>query len=176
MSTRCYSGEREVAAIDPRNRGMAYGDGLFETMRVHDGGLPLWPRHLARLREGAQRLGIGLPDVPFIEARITEMIGATDAGVLKLLLTRGEGGRGYAPPADAQPVWLLALHPLPAVPGHGLRLRWCDMRLASRQRATNSTTPASPAACAWRSSRPSHFNGGSSRSPGAVDGCQVASK
>ncbi len=132
MSTRCYSGEREVAAIDPRNRGMAYGDGLFETMRVHDGGLPLWPRHLARLREGAQRLGIGLPDVPFIEARITEMIGATDAGVLKLLLTRGEGGRGYAPPADAQPVWLLALHPLPAVPGHGLRLRWSDMRLASQ--------------------------------------------
>ena len=101
MTSAAYIGAERVNAVSFANRGLAYGDGLFETMRVHRGVLPLWPRHLARLREGATRLGIGLPDVAFIESRIAEMIGGTDAGVLKLLLTRGDGGRGYAPPGAA---------------------------------------------------------------------------
>lgn len=132
MSARMFSGEREVAAIDPGNRGLAYGDGVFETMRVHRGVLPLWPRHQARLRGGAQRLGIALPASDFIEARIAEAIAGCGAGVLKLLLTRGEGGRGYAPPPAAVPAWMLSLHPLPAAPGRGLRLRWCETRLAAQ--------------------------------------------
>lgn len=119
-----------VDAVSPANRGLAYGDGLFETMRVHGGALPLWPRHLARLRTGAQRLGIPLPDPAFIEARIAEVSGGVDAGVLKLLLTRGDGGRGYAPPVDAQPAWVLALHPLPPVSAASLRLHACETRLA----------------------------------------------
>jgi 4-amino-4-deoxychorismate lyase len=51
--------------------------------------------------------------------------------VLKLVVTRGGGGRGYAPPADAEPTWVLSWHPLP--PSHrpgGLVLRWCDARIA----------------------------------------------
>lgn len=132
MNARMFSGEREVEGIAPGDRGLAYGDGLFETIRVHGGTLPLWPRHLARLREGAARLGIRLPEIAFIEARIADIIDGRDAGVLKLLLTRGEGGRGYAPPADAVPSWMLSLHPLPASPAAGFRLQWCDTRLASQ--------------------------------------------
>lgn len=130
MSVRIFHGEREVAGIDPANRGLAYGDGLFETMRVHRGALPLWPRHLARLCDGAQRLGIALPSIAFIESRIAELAAGHDTGVLKLLLTRGEGGRGYAPPTDAKSVWMLSLHALPTSPTPGLRLRWCETRLA----------------------------------------------
>lgn len=130
MMSASYLGRERVGGVTAANRGLAYGDGLFETMRVHRGALPLWPRHLARLRDGAQRLGIGLPDMAFIEARMAEMIGGVDACVLKLLLTRGDGGRGYAPPADAQPVWQLSLHPLPAMPTAGLRLHACELRLA----------------------------------------------
>lgn len=125
-----FSGVTRSTELSISNRGLAYGDGLFETMRVHGGELPLWPRHLARLREGAQRLGIGLPEPAFIEARIADMIAGVDAGVVKLLLTRGNGGRGYAPPADAQPVWTLALHPLPPPASVGLRLHACELRLA----------------------------------------------
>lgn len=132
MTTRCFSGQSEVAGVDPRNRGLAYGDGVFETMRVHRGGVPLWPRHLARLREGARRLGLALPPFDFMEARIADAIGGCGAGVLKLLLTRGAGGRGYAPPTDAPPAWLLSLHPLPASHHSGLRLQWCDTRLAGQ--------------------------------------------
>ena len=132
MSARLFRGVREVACIDPGNRGLAYGDGLFETMRLHRGALPLWPRHLARLRAGALRLGIELPDIDFIEARIAELATGHDAGAVKLLLNRGDGGRGYAPPADVDPVWVLSGHPLPAGIRGGLRLHWCQTRLASQ--------------------------------------------
>ena len=32
------------------DRGLHYGQGLFETMRLSGGELPLWPRHRARVR------------------------------------------------------------------------------------------------------------------------------
>ena len=130
MQPAMYSGRQWLDAIAIANRGLNYGDGLFETMRVHCGELPLWPRHRARLQEGAARLGIVLPDSSFIQARIEECIANVDAGVLKLLVTRGDGGRGYAPPADVDPVWALSLHPLPRVISTGLRLHVCETRLA----------------------------------------------
>lgn len=132
MSVRIFRGECEVIGIDPANRGLAYGDGLFETMRVHRGEVPLWPRHFARLRDGAERLGIALPPVGSIEAAIVDACAGRGAGVVKLLLTRGEGGRGYAPPTGVATTWLLALHALPAPPVAGLRLLWCETRLASQ--------------------------------------------
>ena len=132
MSVRIFNGESEVSAIDPGNRGMNYGDGLFETLRVHRGALPLWPRHLARLREGAARLGIAMPATDVIEARMAETVAGRDAGVLKLLLVRGNGGRGYAPAPDADAMWMLSLHPLPASTPPGLRLHWCETRLGSQ--------------------------------------------
>ncbi len=126
-----YMGRDRVERISLTNRGLNYGDGVFETMRVHHGVLPLWPRHLARLRAGAQRLGIALPDVAFIEARLHELCAGVDAGVIKLLLTRGDGGRGYAPSADAPPVWVLSLHPLPPKQA-ALQLHTCNTRLATQ--------------------------------------------
>lgn len=132
MSTRLFRGEHAVAGIAPGNRGLAYGDGLFETVRVHRGALPLWPRHRARLREGAGRLGIALPDGAFLEAQLAGLADGCEAGVLKLVITRGEGGRGYAPAPDAAPSWMMALHPLPHSPADGLRLQWSTLRLASQ--------------------------------------------
>lgn len=129
MTSAAYLGRDRLDAVSIANRGLNYGDGVFETMRVHRSELPLWPQHLARLQQGAGRLEIAMPDVHFIEARIADMVSAVDAGVLKLLLTRGEGGRGYAPPSDAVPTWTLSLLPLPRVQA-ALRVHPCDTRLA----------------------------------------------
>jgi 4-amino-4-deoxychorismate lyase len=53
--------------------------------------------------------------------------------VLKLLVSRGGGTRGYAPAADVEPIWLLSRHALPpTMPADGLRARWCETRLASQ--------------------------------------------
>lgn len=124
-----FAGEGRIERLSPANRGFAYGDGLFETMRVYQGTLPLWPQHLARLRVGAQRLGVTLPDAAFMQAQIAAMLEGVGAAVLKLLVTRGDGGRGYAPAADATPVWALSLHPLPVVQTD-LRLHHCEITLA----------------------------------------------
>lgn len=131
MTYRLFEGGRVAAAVSPAHRGIAYGDGLFETMRVHDGGVPLLERHLARLFGGAERLGITLPERQRMEGEIEALVRDRPPGVLKLVLTRGGAGRGYAPDPDAPCLWQLSLHELPAAPpAQGLALRWCDTRLA----------------------------------------------
>ncbi len=134
MNVRIFSGETAVDAFPPDDRGLAYGDGLFETMRVHAGRVPLWPRHCERLHRGAQQLAMPLPRMSTVEAQIEDVIDGCDAGVLKLLATRGSGGRGYSPPGEPTPTWMLALHPLPAMPAQGVRLHWCETRLAMQPR------------------------------------------
>lgn len=117
------------------DRGVAYGDGLFETVLVRDGVAPLWERHLARLARGCQALGIPMPERDRLEAPLGEA--GEGLLVLKLLLTRGSGGRGYAPPTAPAPRlrWRLA----PFTPGEarwreGVRVRHCRLRLGIQPR------------------------------------------
>lgn len=110
-------------------RGLAYGDGLFETMRAVDGAIPWWPAHRARLHAGAERLRMALPPARALDDALAHMLAQRPDGVIKLILVRGSGERGYAPPAGAAPVWLLSAGAAPA-PAGALRLRWCDTRLS----------------------------------------------
>jgi 4-amino-4-deoxychorismate lyase len=112
------------------DRGQAYGDGLFETMRVHRGEVPWWDAHWARLALGAQRLRIALPAQERVRARAAELLADGDDRVLKLLVVRGGNARGYAPQAGAETHWTLERHPLPPVAPGALRLHWCETRLA----------------------------------------------
>ena len=131
MTTRIFIGTTSVDAVPADDRGLGYGDGLFETMRVHRGAVPWWEAHWTRLALGARRLRMHLPDRGLVEAQATELFADDGDGVLKLIVTRGSGGRGYAPPVDATPTWVLSRHPLPPPPRMGgLVLRWCDTRLA----------------------------------------------
>ena len=126
---RLFEGARRVDAIAPDDRALAYGDGLFETLRVHAGTLPWWDAHWARLARGAARLGIALPDPGQVRAEAAALFDDGGSGVLKLLVSRGGGARGYAPSKHATPRWMLARHPLPAA-GGPLRAAWCETRLA----------------------------------------------
>ncbi|HBD20918.1 MAG TPA: aminodeoxychorismate lyase [Arenimonas sp.] len=135
LATAIYRGRERVPALDPADRGLAYGDGLFETMRVSGAAVPWWDAHLARLAHGAQRLGIPKPDTAWLaEAAAALLADAPSEAVLKLVLTRGVGGRGYAAPETPQPTLLLSVHPLPAPFDGPLTLRWCDTRLALQPR------------------------------------------
>ena len=127
-----FRGTQRMAAIAPDDRGLAYGDGLFETMRAHGGDVPWWDRHWTRLRRGADRLRIPLPAQDQVREQAWRLLGTGDA-VLRLQLTRGRGGRGYAPSSGAEPTWILARHPLPEpAPRGGLHVRWCETRLAEQ--------------------------------------------
>lgn len=86
--------------LDPDDRGLSYGDGLFETM-LADGGRIRWlDYHLDRLAEGCRRLAIEPLEREQAVAEILRRVPGAGTSVVKLLLTRGCGPRGYAPPAD----------------------------------------------------------------------------
>ena len=104
----------EHIAVD--DRGLAYGDGLFETIRVHRQQLLFGDAHLARLARGAAILGIPC-ELDSIRLWLdTALASEPSDGVLKLVLTRGSGGRGYRPADTPQPRCVISRHPLPALP------------------------------------------------------------
>ena len=128
---RLFLGADRIASLPGEARGFAYGDGLFETMRVHRGLVPWWSRHMARLVHGASRLALAVPDPVQLEHEARDLFDDGADGVLKLILSRGGGGRGYEPQADAPPLWRISRHPLPGpARAGGLVARWCDTRLA----------------------------------------------
>ncbi|MGM0702140.1 MAG: aminodeoxychorismate lyase [Pseudomonadota bacterium] len=112
------------------DRGLAYGDGLFETVLLHDGQPRLWDEHLARLARGCHALGIPLPHEHDLAAPLAEAPRGT--AVLKLVVTRGSGGRGYCPPRDPEPslAWRVTGF-VPHVDAwrDGVRVRHCRLRL-----------------------------------------------
>ena len=114
-------------------RGIAYGDGVFETMRVHRGTIPWWDAHWWRLTRGAERLRLSLPGQAQARAEAFALFDDAGDGVLKLLLTRGGSGRGYSPSKPADPLWMLSRSPLPSAPTQGgLQLHLCKTRLAAQ--------------------------------------------
>jgi 4-amino-4-deoxychorismate lyase len=120
-------------AIGAGDRGLHYGDGLFETFAVCDGRPLCWEAHLARLSAGCRRLRLPQPDVVRLREEAGRACDGLAIGVLKLIVTRGPGGRGYAAPATVQPTRILLRYPWPAHPpadgGTGVRVRVCDTRL-----------------------------------------------
>lgn len=99
-----------MAQIDPADRGLTLGDGLFETILVRGGAACHAGLHLARLRRGAAVLGIDVPltDAGFLAAfgDVLAANGLAEA-VLRVTLTRGAGPRGIAPPALSRPTLLM---------------------------------------------------------------------
>lgn len=89
----------EAARIDPGDRGLTLGDGLFETMLAVDGRVAHLEAHLRRLRAGAALLRLALPplDWPAVLAATLEANGLTRAA-LRLTVTRGVAARGLLPP------------------------------------------------------------------------------
>jgi len=119
-----------VACTD---RGLLYGDGVFETLAVQQGRCRYWTLHLQRLQAGCERLGIPHVDADLLAAEASSLVEDAGQGVLKIIVTRGSGGRGYRVPEQAAPTRILQLHPWPdldpscAVSGVAARL--CTIRL-----------------------------------------------
>ena len=90
----------ETSSISTRDRGLNYGDGFFTTAMVTDGQVEHWAYHKARLIECTQRLGFPALEFNALESQITQLIASHPQAVLKVVITRGEGGRGYAPPSE----------------------------------------------------------------------------
>ncbi|WP_341937124.1 aminodeoxychorismate lyase [Marinimicrobium sp. C2-29] len=135
------------ATLSPLDRGLAYGDGLFETCRVLDGQVPLWRWHHERLLHGCRRLGIAVNEAELLAQRdlMLRVAGEQESGqspaqekaqgVLKVIVTRGAGGRGLERPESAEPTlcWLFypGKNPLwESGAREGISARVCEHRLA----------------------------------------------
>lgn len=130
---------RQLSVLD---RGLAYGDGLFETMRLENNCLPLLSLHLDRLFKSCHILSIGL-DENLVRRDLEAVLlqaktKGVSKGVVKLIVTRGAGGRGYAPAGklEANRIWIVS--PLPQIPASfsqdGVKVYLCQHRLPDHPR------------------------------------------
>lgn len=115
----------ESGVIPLPDRGLQYGDGLFETIAVRGGRPRLLAAHLARLAEGCARLALPMPDRALLEREITAVTECEEQ-VVKLILTRGTAGRGYRPPVNPEPTRIVCAYPAPAPREATARVRTCS--------------------------------------------------
>ncbi|KAF1011797.1 MAG: Aminodeoxychorismate lyase [Pseudomonas fluorescens] len=118
-----------------KDRGLAYGDGLFETVAVKAGQPVLLERHLQRLAQGCTRLGM-VVDHALIRRELLAYAAALGDGILKLILTRGDSLRGYGQNPRAAVRRILQGSPPAAYPAEhaatGIRLFACTTRLSEQ--------------------------------------------
>lgn len=111
--------------LDVEDRGFQYGDGLFETIAIRRHQPRFLAEHLDRLYTGCTRLGIRLPDRAHLAGRLRTAGADLDCGVLKLVVSRGAGRRGYAVPADVPPTLAWSVEATRLLPSAPLTVRWC---------------------------------------------------
>jgi len=121
-------GETPISTLSAMDRGLNYGDGLFETLLTVNGNIPWWPEHWQRLSAGAERLGIVLPSQEVL-FRAAEGLLTQPRQVLKIVVTRGVSGRGYAP-GDGPATSVLSTNPVPDRTSRALQLHWCNTRVS----------------------------------------------
>lgn len=134
----CINGKL-VNGIAPTNRGFAYGDGVFRTMRLLNGELQDWPLHYQTLVADCSKIQIVCPSAELLMQEFKYLMASADEtdtqfSILKIIITRGEGARGYAPPAVSEPTRVLIQSPLPnyaeEIYTDGVALYTCQTRLA----------------------------------------------
>jgi 4-amino-4-deoxychorismate lyase len=111
VSTAGFSGPADpiLALVDGQpartlsvlDRGLHYGDGLFETIACRNAQACFLDMHLQRLAEGCARLSLRYEDFPELAAKIRELAATQTRSIIKLILTRGDAtARGYGANGD----------------------------------------------------------------------------
>lgn len=116
------------------DRAVQFGDGAFTTFRIKNGTPLFWSLHQQRLREACLRLHIAAPLWDTLYAEVHKLAAEQGEGVGKVILSRGEGGRGYATSHVNGPTRAVAVFPLPERVAqwrqYGIGLHWAQFRLA----------------------------------------------
>jgi len=122
-----------INQVSAHDRGLLYGQSLFETIAVSNGRACLLDAHLSRLKKGAAQLGVNYDEALLLD-EIAEFTKDIKKAVLRLTITMGEGGRGYLNPLESQPNRILSLHPYPQHPKsfwlEGIELGLAEIRLS----------------------------------------------
>ena len=123
---------RAATGLPADDRGLAYGDGLFETIRVVAGRAPLWTWHMERLEEGCRRLGLPQPAPDVLADEVSAAADGLDDAVVRIIWTAGSGPRGYVRQATVPGRMIVAASPMPHadpfIATHGVALFECSTR------------------------------------------------
>lgn len=127
--------------LSARDRGLAYGDGLFTTIAVRCRQPQLLDLHWRRLATGCERLGIPMPATALLLDDMRRLLDAASparqaASVIKIIITRGVDGRGYRACGDSNASRVVMLFDWPVgndeKAATGVSCRVCKTRLASQ--------------------------------------------
>ena len=115
------------------DRSIHYGDGVFETIAVSNGSPLCWDKHLIRMAKGCHTLGIPAPSHSVLEKEVEQLTHNQNRAVLKIIISRGEGGRGYQSPDEISPTRIIGLYDWPDYPAEnsmeGIKAGVCETRL-----------------------------------------------
>ena len=118
------------------DRGLQYGDGLFETMAFRAGMIEFLDAHFARLIDGCRRLNIEFTQTEKLSTELKQVCQnlADNDAIIKIIITRGSGGRGYFAASGVEPTRIISTHPLAQYPAHysqaGVKVRLCTHTLS----------------------------------------------
>jgi 4-amino-4-deoxychorismate lyase len=122
-----------AASVSALERGLHYGDGLFETIACVHGEPRFLELHLRRLAAGCARLGLPAAQ-PALGGEVRMLAAGSARAIVKVLLTRGPAqARGYALSGDEQPSRIVLRYGWPAedpaLERDGVRVRLAAQRL-----------------------------------------------
>jgi 4-amino-4-deoxychorismate lyase len=134
MELACLVNGEISAHLPVGDRGLAYGDGVFETIPVLNGRPCFWQEHMDRLARGCSLLDIDAPPQEILLRETLTVAAGAPRCVVKIIVTRGAGGRGYAPARDLAALRVVAAYEFPAGVAEARRAgraaRTCSLRLA----------------------------------------------
>lgn len=123
-------------SVSCNDRGLLYGDGLFETILFVAGRAPLWVRHMQRLQSGCERLLLPAPDDETLMREAQSVIAGMPRAVVRITVTRGSGERGYAVPLDQRNTRIVAAFESPFIDpdwyAQGIRVRFGNLKLSAQ--------------------------------------------
>ena len=119
--------------INAEDRGLAYGDGVFRTLRMQAGRPSCWERQFAKLQRDCSAIRISCPSALVLSSELQQLGKAQTEGVAKIIITRGVSARGYAPTAQSEATRIVSVTPAVAYPAdyaqQGVRVHVCKVRL-----------------------------------------------
>jgi 4-amino-4-deoxychorismate lyase len=125
-------------AVPADDRGFTYGDGVFRTLAMRNGRARWWPEQYAKLAADCGALRITAPAESDLRRDLQTIAAQLPDCALRITVTRGSGGRGYAVPDKPQSRRVVSANLLPQYPAHwpeqGVNVRICELRLAAQSR------------------------------------------
>ncbi|OXL39088.1 aminodeoxychorismate lyase [Enterobacter mori] len=104
----------EQENLPASDRATQFGDGCFTTARIIDGQVCLLDAHIRRLQTACETLMIPFQHWDTLRREMSQLVSEKSSGVLKVIISRGSGGRGYSGASCENPTRILSVSAYPA--------------------------------------------------------------